>query len=157
MPNSPAKSKASSDLSHPQPTTHITTTELHMPIERFVLIDDSPDDNWINHRALIRAGFKGEVMTFDWAPDALQFLLKDQISVPTCVLLDLHMPILSGPDLVAEVAKAVTPHAPLQILLAISSEQPTQYEKVHVSPLISGYFRKPIQTEEITRLLAAEV
>jgi len=127
-----------------------------MPIERFVLIDDSPDDNWINHSTLIRAGFKGEVLTFDWAPDALQFMLKDKISVPTCVLLDLHMPILSGPDLVAEVAKAITPHAPLHILLAISSEQPTQYEKVNVSPLISGYFRKPIQLEEITRLLAAE-
>ncbi|MDZ4129481.1 MAG: hypothetical protein U1E02_35740 [Hydrogenophaga sp.] len=127
-----------------------------MAIERFVLIDDSQDDNWINHRALTRAGFKGEVMTFDWAPDALQFLLKDQISVPTCVLLDLHMPILSGPDLVAEVAKAVTPRAPLHILLAISSEQPNQHEKVHVSPLISGYYRKPIQMEEITRLLTAE-
>ncbi|PZO21613.1 MAG: hypothetical protein DCF26_01445 [Burkholderiales bacterium] len=128
-----------------------------MPIERFVLIDDSQDDNWINHRALTRAGFKGKVMTFDWAPDALQFLVKDQISVPTCVLLDLHMPILSGPDLVAEVAKAVTPRAPLHILLAISAEEPSKHEIVHVSPLISGFFRKPIQTEEVTKILAAEV
>lgn len=127
-----------------------------MAIERFVLIDDSPDDNWINQRALTQAGFKGKVMTFDWAPDALQFLLKDQISVPTCLLLDLHMPILSGPDLVAEVAKAVTPRAPLHILLAISSEQPNKHEQVHVSPLISGYYRKPIQVEEIARLLTAE-
>ena len=47
---------------------------------------------------------------------------KGKISVPTCVLLDLHMPILSEPDLVEEVAKTVTPRAPVHILLANSSE-----------------------------------
>lgn len=127
-----------------------------MPIERFVLIDDSQDDNWINHRALTRAGFKGKVLSFDWAPDALAFLVKDQISVPTCVLLDIHMPVLSGPDLVAEVEKAVKPRAPLHILLAIGTEQPNRFESAHTSPLITGYFRKPIQIEEVTRILTAE-
>lgn len=127
-----------------------------MPIERFVLIDDSQDDNWINQRALTQAGFNGKVLTFDWAPDALQFLIEDQISVSTCVLLDLHMPILSGPDLVAEVAKAVTPRSPLHILLAIASEQPNRHEAVNVSPLISGYYRKPIQIDEVQRILTAE-
>lgn len=124
-----------------------------MPIERFVLIDDSPDDNWFNHRALKQAGFKGEVITFDWAPDALLWLLEDQIRVPTCVLLDLNMPMLSGPDLVAELSKALTPRRRLQILLAISSEEPNRHEIVHFSPLISGYYRKPIQIEEVARLL----
>jgi response regulator RpfG family c-di-GMP phosphodiesterase len=124
-----------------------------MPIERFVLIDDSPDDNWFNQRALKQAGFKGEVITFDWAPEALLWLLEDQIRVPTCVLLDLNMPMLSGPDLVAELSKALTPRRRLQILLAISSEEPNRHEIVHVSPLISGYYRKPIQIEEVARLL----
>lgn len=124
-----------------------------MPIERFVLIDDSPDDNWFNHRALKQAGFKGEVITFDWAPEALLWLLEDQIRVPTCVLLDLNMPMLSGPDLVAELSKALTPRRRLQILLAISSEVPNRHEIVHVPPLISGYYRKPIQIEEVARLL----
>lgn len=77
--------------------------------------------------------------------------------MPACVLLDLDKPLLSGPDLVvAEVAKAVTAQALLHILLASSTEPPNHHEMVRVSPLVRGYYRKPIQMEEVTQLLTAD-
>lgn len=124
-----------------------------MPIERFVLIDDNQHDNLIHQLALKRSGFAGEVLTFDWAPDALDFLVKDQISMATCVLLDIHMPVLPGPALLAEMERAVAPRAPLHLLLAIGSAQPTEYETVRGVSMLSGYFQKPLSQEQIVAVL----
>ena len=68
----------------------------HHHVQRVVLIDDSENDNFFPQRALRKAGFGGEIVIFESGERALDFLLQDQVSVPTVVFLDINMPGMNG-------------------------------------------------------------
>ncbi|MBS4037584.1 MAG: hypothetical protein KGZ46_05490, partial [Hydrogenophaga sp.] len=64
--------------------------------ERFILIDDNEADNVFHEIMIRRAGFTGDVLIFDNGVDALEFMRHDELRVPTCIFLDINMPMLDG-------------------------------------------------------------
>ena len=64
---------------------------------RYILIDDSEFDLFLNKEFLLLSGITGPVESFDSATDALAFIIKEGDEVKdSVILLDIHMPIMNG-------------------------------------------------------------
>lgn len=69
-----------------------------MPQEyQYILIDDSEFDLFLNKEFLTLAGVSEDIISFDSAANALQFIIKESENLkPTVILLDIHMPVMDG-------------------------------------------------------------
>lgn len=118
-----------------------------MPLERFVLVDDNDIDNFFHGMALKKAGFAGEVRVFERPEEALRFLLDDQISRSTCVLLDINMPQMSGFDLARQLQDRLHPRSSLQVIMVSSSDWEDDRQRAAALPILDGYVCKPFTAE----------
>lgn len=126
-----------------------------MRFERVVLIDDSETDNFFHSIALKKAGFEGEVRAFERPEEGLAFLLKDQIQVPTCVLLDINMPALTGFDVAQALTDRLHPLSEFRLFMLTSSNWTDDRLRAEAIPLIQRFMVKPMTTANAIELLAA--
>lgn len=124
-----------------------------MKFERVVLIDDNETDNFFHSLALEKAGFSGELLVFDQPAVALAFLLEDQISVPTCVLLDINMPQINGFTVARTLAERLKPHASFSLFMLSSSNWSDDAREAKEIPLIAGFLVKPLTASTAAKLL----
>lgn len=123
--------------------------------ERTVLIDDNEIDNFFHSLALKKAGFEGEVRAFERPQEGLDFLLNDQIQVPTCVFLDINMPQLTGFDVAQALADGLRPVARFRLFMLTSSNWTDDRRRAAAIPLIQGFMVKPMSAETAAGLLTA--
>lgn len=122
--------------------------------ERFILIDDNEADNVYHEIMIRRAGFEGEVIVFENGIDALEFFEKDKLLVPSCILLDINMPMMDGFE-VAENAGALIEGKPAIILIMLtSSGSPADRERALGMGAIKGYVTKPLDVAKVKELIA---
>ncbi|MBT9462818.1 response regulator [Hydrogenophaga sp.] len=126
------------------------------PIQRVVLIDDSENDNFFHEIALRKAGFDGEIQIFESGERALEFLVQDQISVSTLVLLDINMPGMNGFDVARALTDRLQPRAALQVHMLTSSAWSVDKATAQSIDLIRNYLVKPLTKEAAAALLDVE-
>lgn len=123
--------------------------------ERTVLIDYNEIDNFFRSLALKKAGFKGEVRAFERPQEGQDFLLNDQIQVPTCVFPDIKMPQLIGFDVAQVLAEALRPVARFRLFMLTSSNWTDDRRRAAAIPLIQGFMLKPLTAATAAELLSA--
>lgn len=123
-------------------------------VQRIVLIDDSENDNFFHEIALRKAGFDGDILVFESGESALEFLLRDQIAVPTVVLLDINMPGMNGFDVARVLNKQLHPLAPLQLHMLTSSAWSVDKATAQAIGIVQNYVVKPLTPDMVTDLLA---
>jgi CheY-like chemotaxis protein len=122
--------------------------------ERFVLIDDNEADNVFHEIMIQRAGFTGEVLVFESGLDALDWFAHKHDSVPTCVFLDINMPLMDGFE-VAEKATPLLQGKPTTVLVMLtSSGSPADKARALAMPIIKDYVTKPLTVDQIKSLMA---
>lgn len=131
-------------------------TRLPRP-ERFILIDDNEADNVFHEIMIRRAGFTGEVLIFDNGLDALDFMRQDQLHLPTCIFLDINMPMLDGFEVAIQIqATPLLEGRDTTVLVMLTSSGSTQdRERAAQIPVISGYVTKPLAAALVRDMLAA--
>jgi len=96
-----------------------------MPVpQRFILIDDSEADNVYHEIMIRRAGFTGDVRIFDNGADALDFLRQDALALPTCIFLDINMPMMDGFEVALEATPLLQGKQTTVLLMLTSSARP---------------------------------
>lgn len=115
-----------------------------MKFERVLLIDDNETDNFFHSIALEKAGFNGELLVFEQPAEALAYLLQDQISVPTCVLLDINMSQINGFEVARTLAERLKPRALFSLFMLSSSNWSDDVNEAKRIPLIAGFLVKPL-------------
>jgi CheY-like chemotaxis protein len=112
-------------------------------------IEDSPTDLFWLSAVLARLGIVYSLSTVDTGEQAVNFLLKrrefTEAPTPDLVLLDMHLPILTGIEVLHEV-----PHAerlPICVLTSSEAEREIFKEEYGIEGL--QYMVKPVSAEKL--------
>ena len=112
------------------------------------VVDDDTSVRKALSRLLTSAGFLAESYS-----DGAQFLESLSRSVPSCAIVDLHMPNMSGLELQARIAASAL-HVPVIIITA--HDEPTLRARALTAGAI-GYLAKPFPDEVLLDAVAGAI
>ena len=126
---------------------------------RIFLIDDNEMDNVFHEVILRRSGFTGELLVFEDAQQALDYLQADETHAPTLIFLDLNMPRMDGFKFAskAEVLLQRALSATTTIVMLSSSSAGPDREKAAGISAISGFIVKPLIEQQARELISGNL
>jgi CheY-like chemotaxis protein len=123
---------------------------------RFILIDDNEADNVFHEIMIRRAGFTGELLIFEDAAEALAFLQKDPLTSPTCIFLDINMPLMDGFEFARKAAPLLSGKPTVRLMMLTSSDAPQDRQIASEMPLIQDFITKPLTVQKVRDLLTGD-
>jgi CheY-like chemotaxis protein len=123
------------------------------PPRRIILIDDSEADNLFHQIMIRRAGFEGEIQMFENSVEALDFLRADTQDEPTCILLDINMPVLNGFELAEKATPLLKGKPTMVVVMLTSSHSPEDQARAQRIDIIQGYVSKPLTVALVSQML----
>lgn len=120
--------------------------------ERYVLIDDNEADNVFHEIMIRRSGFTGEVLVFENGFDALKWFESDPGAVPTCVFLDINMPLMDGFEVAEKASPLIKDKPTVMLVMLTSSGSNADKERALSMPIIRDYVTKPLSAELVKDL-----
>jgi CheY-like chemotaxis protein len=123
------------------------------PPRRIILIDDSEADNLFHQIMIRRAGFEGEIRMFENSVEALDFLRADTQEEPTCILLDINMPVLNGFELAEKATPLLKGKPTMVVVMLTSSHSPEDQARAQRIDIIRGYVSKPLTVALVSQML----
>jgi CheY-like chemotaxis protein len=117
-----------------------------------VLIDDDEIDNAHHERILKKSGFVDEVMIFQYADEALDFLRTGEVK-HRAIFLDINMPRMNGFEFLEEYKNLPEERKALAVIMMLTtSTNPSDHERaLEYSPSIN-YQSKPLTIEVVNEL-----
>lgn len=112
--------------------------------ERFILIDDNEADNIFHEIMIRRAGFTGEILVFEDGLSALDFFRSDHLDRPTCIFLDINMPLMNGFEVAEEATPLLEGKRSVVLVMLTSSGSPADRARADEIEMIKGYVTKPL-------------
>ena len=107
-------------------------------------------------RIFVSTGFSGDILVFESGIDALQWMGEDESLIPTCIFLDINMPMMDGFE-VAENAEPLIGDKPTTVLVMLtSSGSPADKERALAIPVIQDYVTKPLSVDLVKQLLSPQ-
>lgn len=121
--------------------------------ERFVLIDDNEADNVFHEIMIRRAGFEGEIKVFETGVDALAWFEAEHDLSPTCVFLDINMPMMDGFEMAEKATPLLRGKPTVVLVMLTSSGSPIDRNRAESMEIIKDYVTKPLTVEMVKELL----
>ena len=124
-------------------------------IAEILLVDDNEDDVYLTREAFEVASLKVNLHHVDNGEKCLQFLRKEGpyagVPSPDLILLDMHMPVMDGHEVLSEIVKdEALRHIPVVVLT-------TSYEAEDIKKMYSlrcsSYITKPINFDNFVRAI----
>ena len=120
-----------------------------MANRRILLIEDNPSDIELTRRAFVRSHITNELVVVQDGQEALEYLFgsgayagRDVSDLPALALLDLHLPKVSGLDVVRAIrADPRTRRMPVVILTSSNEEQDVA---AGYDLGVNSYIQKPV-------------
>lgn len=124
----------------------------------FIIVDDSELDCFIAEKLIRHSGISKEIKSFLKAGDALEYITQlpdsTEETVPTVILLDIVMPIMSGIDFVEEFEKLPSETQNKYIIFAFTSSM-NKKDMARMSSYrsVKCLFDKPLNADFLKPLL----
>ena len=123
----------------------------------YILIDDSPIDNFISRKLLESNGYKGSVAEFDSASEALSFFRMfpgNAANIDYVIFLDLRMPEMDGLQFLAEFENLdASIKGRCRIIVLTSSVSQHDMNQARNYASVAGYLSKPLTNEQLSDVL----
>ncbi|HVB02506.1 MAG TPA: response regulator [Chitinophagaceae bacterium] len=129
-----------------------------MPDLRFLLIDDNEIDLFFHDKLLRYQGISINIVPFNNAQQALEFLSSDldQAEIPeTMILLDIQMPEMDGFDFLKHFEKYPSRiKSKCHIIMVSSSLDFGDISRANANALIIRLLKKPLNTKELKEIIS---
>lgn len=116
---------------------------------KIIQVDDDFINNMANERLMKKLGLSFEVTNFLDPTEALRYLENNTESVDL-ILLDINMPRINGWEFL-ERFESFEKKCP--IVMLTSSMDPNDQKRANASPLLSGFYVKPLSKDMIQNIL----
>ena len=125
------------------------------PIQLAILIDDQEIDQRLYQRVLARSGLVGETLTFSFADDALEHLLKYPELDVDVIFLDINMPRMDGFQFLDAAAETLGPDfAKFVIVMLTTSVLPADRDRALAHDVVKEFISKPLTVEHVEHVAA---
>lgn len=120
-----------------------------------MLVDDDKIDLFINSELIKQIPFITKVMQYSSGGDALRFLEQHTDSEwPDIILLDIHMPVMSGFDFLEHYVKLPEPLRKKSGVIMLSSTLNSEdHERVRANSVTKGFLGKPLNIAGLMELI----
>jgi len=116
-----------------------------------LLIDDDPITNFLHEQLLRSLGVTDQCLIAENGAAALALLAElGEAAPPALVLLDMHMPVMGGPDFLE--AYQPPPTRPPVVIVLSTSEHPRDQLRLASLP-VAGWVGKPLTRQKVADLL----
>lgn len=123
-------------------------------LERVLLIDDDPNTNFYNKILLSQEKSIGEILVFEMAQDALEYLQKGDNPVDL-IFLDVNMPMMDGWQFLEHYQQLEEKRKAKVIVVMLTSSASLQdKEKAEAFGLKDQFFNKPLTPQLIQEILS---
>lgn len=128
----------------------------HSRVAEILLVEDSEDDVFLTQEAFEAASLKVHLHHVDNGEKCLQFLRKQgaygTAPTPDLILLDIHMPVMNGHEVLAEIVRDKSlQHLPVVVLT-------TSYEAEDIRKMYglrcNSYITKPVDFDSFVKAIA---
>ncbi len=125
-------------------------------IAEILLVEDNDDDVFLTREAFDAASLRVNLHHVDNGEKCLQFLRREGVyagaPAPDLILLDMHMPVMDGHEVLAEIVKDdKLRHLPVVVLT-------TSYEAADIRKMYdlrcNSYITKPVDFENFVKMIA---
>ena len=117
-----------------------------------LLIDDDPSINFLNKLVIEKSPVRAEVKVHTDASEALEEITKNTIT-PKMILLDINMPVMDGWEFAQRYEQLPESAQSSKIFILSSSISPNDKKKAEQSPVIDGFFSKPLTIDMVNELV----
>ena len=124
-------------------------------VAEILLVEDNEDDVYLTRAAFDAASLRVNLHHVDDGKKCMQFLRKQgpyaDVPTPDLILLDMHMPIMDGHEVLSEIVKdEKLRHLPVVVLT-------TSYEAADIQKMYSlrcnSYITKPVDFESFVKVI----
>jgi two-component system, chemotaxis family, response regulator Rcp1 len=121
-----------------------------------LLVDDNEDDVYLTREAFDSAKLRVHLNHVDNGVKCLQYLRKEgpyaQTPSPDLILLDMHMPMMDGHDVLKEIVKDEKLHH-LPVVVLTTSREAADIQKMYALRC-SSYITKPVDFENFAKAIS---
>lgn len=122
-----------------------------MPLKKVLLVEDSPDDQYIGETVLRRTLSDVEIVCAFDGMEALEILAKEDFH-PDVILLDINMPRMNGLEFLKAYSGEPAPKVPPVVVMLTSSEQASDKSESLSYNCVKQYIIKPMRKEDVEML-----
>ena len=129
---------------------------MNYPYQKIFVIDDSEMDRYILSRVVNKCCFSKELIEFNMARKAINYLRENQNNetAPEIIFLDINMPEMNGFEFLESLNSfPESLKNQFNVVMLTSSNNPADSERAFKNPLVRGYLNKPINQPKLEMVL----
>lgn len=119
-------------------------------INRAVLIDDEKFDHVSYKRLLRKSEMVDEIVSFEYAQDAIDYLSESKTTDRDVVFLDINMPRMNGFEFLDAAEKRFGSRFKASVIVMLTTSlNPSDREKADGYPAVKAFYNKPMTLRDI--------
>jgi CheY-like chemotaxis protein len=126
------------------------------PFRKVLLVDDDPTTNFLNRIVLEELKVADQVVEKDNGLMALEYVKRNCINdnaseegCPDLILLDINMPVMSGPEFLAELTKIEQAEKIVTKVVVLSSSSLLSDQHIIGNYRVVDFIQKPLTEEKV--------
>ena len=123
------------------------------PINTMMIIDDNDVDQYVYRRVVERSGLVENVLSFQLALDALDYLSERAGRGVDIILLDINMPGMDGFEFLEAATEKFGDDFSIVIVMLTSSLNPSDAERARSYPVVRDYLGKPLTQNHLDQIV----